>query len=195
MTYTKEQIEAAIKSKGYSWFEGSDFDVNIVGIRNLSTGNAVTNVFDDTISISYKIADVWNFRSWECTTDPGTKGVKEFHNPNGVARLVPNQYKGSHHIGLHQGTYEALCQQKPLTVFRDANRDAIFDETKTETGIFGINIHHAGENSTLVENWSEGCQVFKRIADFNQFMDICRKAVTLHGNSFTYTLIKSTDII
>jgi hypothetical protein len=33
--YTKEQIEKALKSKGYSWFDGKkDYDLNIVGIRN-----------------------------------------------------------------------------------------------------------------------------------------------------------------
>ena len=52
----------------------------------------------------------------------------------------------------------------------------------------------AGADSTYVENWSEGCQVFKRSKDFDEFMAICRKAREKHGNSFTYTLIESTDI-
>ena len=54
--YTREQIEAAVKSKGYVWFEdkaNKGFDVNIVGVRNSSTGKKVTNVFDDTITLSY----------------------------------------------------------------------------------------------------------------------------------------------
>jgi hypothetical protein len=45
-----------------------------------------------------------------------------------------------------------------------------------------------------VENWSEGCQVFKKAADFEEFMKICRKSRDKHGNSFTYTLIESSDI-
>ena len=57
-----------------------------------------------------------------------------------------------------------------------------------------INIHKAGADSTYVENWSEGCQVFKRSKDFDEFMAICRKAREKHGNSFTYTLIESSDI-
>jgi hypothetical protein len=49
MAYTKDKIESAVKAKGYVWFEGAkDFDVNIVGVRNSDTGNAVTNAFDDT---------------------------------------------------------------------------------------------------------------------------------------------------
>jgi hypothetical protein len=194
--YTKEQIEKAVKSKGYVWFEGAkDFDLNIVGVRNSATGNKVTNAFDDVITVSFKENGNWAYKEWANTTDPGTKGVKEFHNAAGVARLVEGQYRGSHTIGLHQGKYEALRQQKPVKVYRDANRDMTYDETKIQEGIFGINIHKAGVDSTFVENWSEGCQVFKRAADFEEFMTICRKAAKIHGASFTYTLIESKDIV
>ena len=195
MNYSREQIEAAIKSKGYAWFEGEkDYDVNIVGIRNSSTGQRVTNVFDDLLTVSYKVGGVWKFHSWPATTDPGKKGVLEYHNSAGVARLVEGQYRGSHAIGLHQGRYEALKQAKSVKVYRDADKDLEYDETRTQEGIFGINIHKAGADSTYVENWSEGCQVFKKSADFEEFMAICRRAKDIHGNSFTYTLIESSDI-
>ena len=195
--YTKEQIEKAVKAKGYVWFEDAankGFDLNIVGIRNSATGTKVTNVFDDAISVSYKENGVWVYKEWVNTTDPGTKGVKEYHNAAGVARLVPGQYRGSHTLGLHQGKYEALKQAKPVKVYRDANKDMTYDETKIQEGIFGINIHKAGADSTYVENWSEGCQVFKRAADFEAFMVIAREAAKVHGPSFTYTLIESADI-
>jgi hypothetical protein len=197
MSFTREQIESAVKKKGYVWFEGAkDFDVNIVGIRNSATGKKVTNVFDDWMTVSYKEGGVWKFHSWACTTDPGTKAVREFSNPNGVARLVPNQYRGSHIIRLHQGKYEALGQQKPVKVYRDKNKDMTFDETTIQEGLFGINIHRSNPKteSEFVENWSEGCQVFKRVKDFNLFMQICNKAKDIHGNSFTYTLLTSADI-
>jgi hypothetical protein len=193
--YTKDQIEKAVKAKGYAWFEGAkDYDLNIVGVRNSATGNKVTNAFDDVITVSFKENGLWFYKEWANTTDPGTKGVKEFHNAAGVARLVEGQYRGSHTIGLHQGKYEALRQTKPVKVYRDANRDMTYDETKIQEGIFGINIHKAGVDSTYVENWSEGCQVFKRAADFEEFMTICRKAAKIHGATFTYTLIESSNI-
>jgi hypothetical protein len=89
MKLSREQIEEAVKAKSYVWFEGSkDFDVNIVGVRNSDTGQKVTNLFDDAITVSYKKDGEWKFHSWAATTDPGTKGVKEFHNIAGVARLV-----------------------------------------------------------------------------------------------------------
>jgi len=193
--YTREQIEGAVKAKGYVWFEGEkDYDVNIVGVRNSATGQKVTNAFDDTITLSYKVGGQWKFHTWTCTTDPGKKGVMEYHNANGVARLVEGQYRGSHGIGLHQGKYEALKQAKNVKVYRDANKDLNYDENKIQEGVFGINIHKAGADSTYVENWSEGCQVFKRSKDFDEFMAIVRKSRDIHGNSFTYTLIESTDI-
>lgn len=197
MSYTREQVEAAVKAKGYAWFEDAankGFDVNIVGVRNSATGQKVTNAFDDHITVSYKENGVWKFHVWPATTDPGKKGVMEYHNAAGVARLVEGQYRGSHTLGLHQGKYEALKQQKPVKVYRDANRDLNYDEAKIQEGIFGINIHKAGADSTYVENWSEGCQVFKKAADFESFMAICRKAAAIHGKSFTYTLIESADI-
>ena len=197
MSYTREQIEAAVKSKGYVWFAddaNKGYDVNIVGVRNSSTGTKVTNVFDDHLTISFKENGEWKFFIWAATTDPGKKGVQQFHNKDGVARLVPNQYRGSHTIRLHQGKYEALGQQKNVKVYRDANKDLNYDENKITEGLYGINIHKAGQDSTWVENWSEGCQVFKRVKDFDEFMKICKKAAKLHGNSFTYTLIESKDI-
>lgn len=201
MSYTKEQIEKAVKSKGYVWFEDAankGFDVNIVGIRNNnpSVADKVTNVFDDWLTISYKEGGVWKFHQWPATTDPGTKAVREFSNPGGVARLLPNQYRRTYKIDKHQGKYDALCQRlNNVTVYRDKNRNMVFEENSTQTGMFGINIHKSGRDSTWVENWSEGCQVFKRSADFDAFMVICRKAAKIHGNSFTYTLIESNNIV
>ena len=198
--YTREKIEAAVKAKKYVWFNdetNKGFDVNIVGVRNTKVGKSVTNVFDDHMTISYKENGEWKFLEWSITTDPGTKAVKEFHNPKGVARLIPNQYRGSHQIGLHQGKYEAMRQQKPVKVYRDKNKDMTFNETVIEEGIFGINIHRSNPKteSAYVENWSEGCKVFKRVKDFNEFMGIVNKAKLIHGNSFTYTLLNSDDII
>jgi len=201
MCYTKEQIEKAVKSKGYVWFEDSSnktYDVNIVGVRNNSPSvyKKVTNVFDDCITITYKDEKgVWQFYCWMATVDPGKKSVMEFSNNKGVARLVPGQYRGVWSIDKHQGKYEALCQRNGnVTVWRDSNRDLIFEELVKEVGMFGINIHKAGQDSTWVDSWSAGCTVFKKVVDFDVFMSICKKAAKIHGNKFTYTLIESTDI-
>lgn len=201
MLYTKEQIENTVKNKGYKWFEdisNKSYDVNIVGIRNNSEliADKITNVFDDYLTISFKDEKGnWQFYCWMSTCDPGKKGALQFHNKNGVARLVPGQYRGVWMIDKHQGKYDALCQRAGnVTVYRDANKDMVFQENVTDTGMFGINIHKSGQDSTWVENWSEGCTVFKKSKDFDQFMSICKKAAKIHGNKFSYTLLESTDI-
>ena len=169
-------------------------NLNIVGVRNSDTGKKVTNIFDDKLTISYQVNGQWVYKEWTITTDPGTKGVKEYHNAAGVARLVPGQYIDSHFLGKHQGKYDALKQIRNVKVYRDPNRDMTYDETKIQEGIFGINIHKAGKDSTYVENWSEGCQVFKREADFNSMMEIVRQANVAGFKAFTYTLIESKDL-
>ena len=72
--------------------------------------------------------------------------------------------------------------------------------SKSGEGYAGMLIHKAfnrkqGKNTYGVFNWSEGCQVFKRVKDFDQFMKICKMAAQIHGNHFSYTLIESKDII
>ena len=204
--YTREQIKTAIKTKGYKWFENGTYNLNIVGVRNSETKNKVTNRFDDKITISYMKESSWNpiklkwkFFCFDCTTDPGTHWVKNILNSKGVAILKPGQYRGSHKIRLHQGKYEALGQKKPVTVYRDNNLNETYDYDNATTGIYGINIHRAtaktGGRSTRVDKWSAGCQVIARNSDFRKFMEICRKARGIHGNSFSYTLIESKDIV
>ena len=205
MSYSREQIETAVKAKGYKWFEDTSnktYDVNIVGVRN-NTPNVtdkVTNVFDDLITISFKNEKgVWEIYCWNATVDPGKKSMLEWNKmgiKGGCARLVPNQYRSVWMIDKHQGKYDALCQRNGnVKVYRDSNFDLVYDETKIAEGSFGINIHKAGQDSTWIENWSAGCSVFKRVKDFDVFMKICKKAAKIHGNKFSYTLLESTDII
>ena len=199
-TPTREQIEAAVKAKGYKWFENGDYNLNIVGVRNAETLNEVTNKFDDYMTLSYKIDGKWQYHCFDCTTDPGKHWVENVLNESGVAILKENQYRGSHKIGLHQGKYEALRQQKPVQVYRDNNLDDCYDmdESTLQEGIFGINIHRAtkweGKKSTQIDKWSAGCQVIAANDDFRLFMEICNKSKDIWGNSFTYTLINSNDL-
>jgi|TARA_R100001509_G_scaffold139655_1_gene94134 hypothetical protein len=200
MSFTREQIQTAVQSKGHKFFENGDYNVNIVGVRNSATDNKVTNKFDDWMTISYKVNGEWNFHCYDCTTDPGKYWVDNLLNPDGVAIVVPGQYRGSHQIGLHQGKYEALRQMKPIKVWRDDNEDNVYDHIADDIqeGIFGINIHKAGsrvEGSTQIDKWSAGCQVFSKESDFNEFMDVMYKARNTWSNSFTYTLIESKDIV
>ena len=204
MKYTREQIQQTVEDKGYKYFHDNlnkGYDVNIIGVRNSKTKGRVTNAFDDTLTISYKIDGEWQYHEFNCTTDPGSHWVENLLNEKGVAILKPNQYRGSHKLDFHQGRYLALRQKSEVTVYRDNDRDNNYDlnESKTDTGIFGINIHRAtgrsGGKSIRVDKWSAGCQVIADNDDWHTFLGICQSAREIHGNSFSYTLIESKDIV
>lgn len=201
MLYTRERIQSVMAAKGYKWFNddaNKTYDVNIIGIRNSATGKKVTNVFDDLITVSFKDEKgVWQYFEWAATTDPGKKSMLEWNKmgiTGGCARLLAGQWRTTWAIDKHQGKYEALCQRlAKVKVYRDADFDLEYDEDKVTEGMYGINIHKSGRDSTWVENWSAGCQVFKRVKDFDEFMKICKKAAKIHGNKFSYTLLESKD--
>lgn len=188
-------IKQQVTSKGYVWFENGDFNLNIVSFRNTKTGHKVTNQFDDTLTVSYKENGNWMLKTYAVTVDPGKKPMNNPSNKKGCAILVPGQYRATYTVRNHQGKYEALCQRqdKNVRVYRDNNKDSVYnlDPTSIESGIFGINIHRSNPTteSSFVDGWSEGCTVFKRVKDFNEFMTIVNKSKDLYGNSFTYTLI------
>lgn len=198
---SKEQIEFTVKSKGYKWFESGNYNVNIVGVRNSSTLNDVTNQFDDCMTISYMVNGVWNYNCFKCTTDPGRYWIEDPMNSSGCAILKPGQYRGAYQVGLHKNDYEALCQVKPVEVYRDNDLDDEYDlnDATVQRGLFGINIHRAtsipGNVSTQIDKWSAGCQVIASYDEYQIFMSICNAAKNIWGNSFTYTLINSDDLL
>ena len=199
--YTREQIEATMASKGYKYFTGADYDVNIIGVRNSKTKGRVTNAFDDCLTLSYKVDGEWQFHCFKCTTDPGSHWEQNLLNKKGVAILKPGQYRGSHKLRLHQGKYLALGQKKPMKLYRDANLDGKYDliEESVREELVGINIHRAtsraGGKSSRIDKWSAGCQVIADNDDWHEFLDICQAAREIHGNSFSYTLLESKDIV
>lgn len=183
MTY--DQIEALFKSKNYIFFKG-ELNVNLFAIRKAIS----TNKFDDELYMVYEENGQKIVKMWACTTEAGNIYLKSPINPKGTAIIVPGQYRGVYAIGRHTN-YEALRQQKPFKYWRDNDRDLTHDlegRIYEENGY--TNIHKAGADSNLVNNWSAGCIVFKRVKDFNQMMSIARKAAKKYGNSFTFTLFQ-----
>ena len=184
--YDVKTIIKTLKSLGYKIYD-KPYQLNIVGIRVTEEPNK----FNDPIIVFYKDDNgKWIFKQYKGTTDPGTYWLKSPMNNLGTALLKEGQWIDAWKIGMHKGKYSALTQQKPVTVYRDYDRDAVFDfDQKTSTGLYGINIHKAGANSSEVDKWSAGCQVFSKSADFEEFMNMANKHKSLYGNNFTYTLI------
>lgn len=122
---------------------------------------------------------------------PGSYYLSNLLNPKGTAILKEGQYLNAYKIGYHKGK-PALIQSRPVTVYRDKNRDEFFDLNKEETGMFGIDIHRAGPFSHLVNSWSAGCQVFQKESDFEFFMTLCEATQKICNGLFTYTLIEES---
>jgi hypothetical protein len=182
--------------KGYTFFTKGDYNLNIIGVRH--KGSKVTNHFDDCLVVIYNTNDKQEVRRvFSCTTLPGKKAMEHPTAIKGTAILKEGQYRGAYQIGYHKGKYKALCQKKPLIVYRDNNKDQVYDLSpiSIDRGIFGINIHKAGNDSTLVDGWSYGCHVFSKSIDFNAFMRLVEKSANIYGNSFTYTLINEEDLV
>lgn len=195
----KADFKKLFQKKGYVYYDKLPYDLNIIGVRN-SSSNRVTNKFDDAIVIEYKTPSGVDKRLiYAATTEPGNEYMVHPLS-KGAAILVPGQYRSVYSIDLHKGKYQALCQKAPVKVYRDYNKDQIYDmDPKTiESGIFGINIHRAGRyaESTLVDNWSAGCQVLANPQNFNSLMTLAKQQVKQGlGNKFTYTLITSNDLL
>ena len=178
-----------MKSKGYQ-INDKPYQLNIVGVR--SDAN-VPNKFDDKMYVFWNTENGWEGKYFTITTDPGTYWLNNPMQPSGTAILKQGQYINSHKIGLHQGKYKALTQQKPVTVIRDYDRNAIldFNNGKEDKGLFGINIHRANATGTTknIDKYSAGCQVFENAEDFAKFLELAEKHNTMYGNNFTYTLV------
>ena len=182
----------SIANLGYTVFSGRDFDLNIIGIRGRSR---LAGAFDDEIQVWYQKAGQWHCRSWPVTTDPGVPWL-ENGLAKGTAILGEGQHRGAWTFGKHRGQYDALVQCKPMPVYRDANKDRRLDlDSPIETGLWGINAHKAGRDSSAVGRWSAGCTVFKRAADFEEFMALCRQQKRANGwDTFSYTLVRLEDL-
>ncbi len=189
-------VTNAMGKKGFQVFKADqkDYNLNIVGIRSSEN---IPDVFNDVLYVFWKFKGVWHERKYVITTDPGLYYLKNPVNVKGTAILKEQQVKRSHRLGLHRGRYQALTQQRPLTVIRDFDRDSNLDYNsgREETGYFGINIHNSGKRlSRIVNKWSAGCQVHENPVSYRDFIQVCRNAKHIWGNNFTYTLLNERSL-
>jgi len=181
-----------VQDNGYVIFTSGQYNLNIIGVR---TSSRESNTFNDWLHVVYKDeADQWVDIQYQITTDPGLYWLENPSRVAGTAILVAGQYRGSHKIGLHKGQYEALVQVRKVKVYRDNNRNDILDMNPDtiQEGYFGINIHRASatRESTYVNKWSAGCQVFANPNEYEMFISLCKRASEKWGDTFTYTLLE-----
>ncbi len=185
------QLQTAMIKQGHRFFDSGDYNLNLIGIRSKDIDS---NAFNDVLVVAFRTAGRPHVFTFPCTTNPGLYWRLNPATVNGTAIVKPGQYRGLWQLGKHQGKYEALVQRTPITVYRDNTQNATMDinlDTATESGRFGINCHRATPTgtSTQVDKWSAGCQVLASAVDFSLLLALCRKALALYGNSFTYTLL------
>ena len=184
-------IIGVLQSKNYPVH--TDGQVNIIGVRS---SNTVANSFDDAMHLVWVKNGLWQHHKYRITTDPGSYCLEKpevYGSSAGTAILCPGSYP-VYKFDMHRSKYETLCQRAgKVRVWRDNNRDNTLDwgHDEGQAGYYGINLHHAGENSTRVENWSAGCQVFARLSDWEEAMSIWKAS---GAELFTYTLITEEDI-
>jgi hypothetical protein len=196
---TPDNIKSYFSAKDYKFFDTPHrkLNLNLIGVRRDNQGS---NTFDDFLLVMYREEELMISHRWQATTDPGKYWLIHPMNPKGTAVLVPGQYRATWQLGKHQGKYEALVQRKPVKVWRDNSKDEVIDYnnivTLVDEGYFGINIHRSNpyDMSYEVNKWSAGCQVFKKVDDFNTFMELCRDSAKIYGPKFTYTLIDEKDL-
>jgi len=183
------------KSQGYS-FDTRPYKLNIIGVRNPK--NTSPEKFDDEIAyFYYDTNDNIIGKVVPATTSPSVYYLENPIASSGSAILKQGQYKDAYSIGLHRGLYEAIVQTKPVTVIRDADRNKYINFfAPTQTGTYGINIHHASVkgNVSYIGQDSAGCQTFQNISDFDDMMKMAKKSRDLYGNTFTYTLIDQKQV-
>jgi hypothetical protein len=197
MKETLKDIIGSAQKLGYN-IDKRPNKLNIIGVRN---SNATSQEkFDDLIAyFTYDKNGNLVGKLVPGTTDPSTVFLKSPINVKGAAILKSGQYKDAYAIGLHRNQYEALVQVKPVTVIRDADRNALINYfAPTQTGLYGINIHKAQKgknNEDIIGTDSAGCQVFRNLTDYMDMMRMAQTSRKNHGNSFTYTLIDQRDVL
>jgi hypothetical protein len=184
-----DNIKKRYTKNNYIFFETGDYNVNISIFRNK---NIYYNSADDKLVVIYKKENKWKIKCYKITCDPTPYYRQKFlFNPKGASYIKEGQYINSYKLGIHRG-FPGLIQYKPISIYRDYNKDLKFDKMYEETGIFNINIH--GLNPKLKLEFdiasSAGCITFLDYVNFIDFIEICKEAVNIYGNSFTITVFQ-----
>jgi len=180
-----------VKERGFKVFSDGDYDLNIIGLRNLQ--NRESNLFDDVMHVVYKKGDIWVDEFFPCTTDPGAYWLqREDYKPCAIY-YHDQQARGAYQMGLHRGT-PALRQMFPVQFWRDGNKDRHLDfGGPVYKDLIYLNIHRASkraEGSHYVNKWSAGCQVLKYSIDMDRVLELCQlQRDTLSYHTFSYCLL------
>lgn len=170
---------------------GAAPNLNLIGLRSLP---GTPDRFDDRICALYEDSDGWKVLTVAATTDPGLYWLRSPGRAAGTAVLIHDRfYPQIWRVGRHKGEYPALTQNTARAappVWRDNDGDGYARYGGPEhTDAAGINLHHAGTASTVVDKWSAGCQVVAARADWDRLWSLIERSAAGYGPVFSYALI------
>ena len=167
-------------------------NLNLIGLRSLP---GAVERFDDWICALWQDATgAWQVLAVRGTTDPGLYWLRSPGRAAGTAVLIHDRfYPSIWRVGRHKGQYPALTQnpdRSPPPVWRDGDKDGAVRYGGAEhLDAGGINLHHAGTSSTVVDQWSAGCQVVAALADWDRLWSLIERSAATFGSTFSYALI------
>jgi hypothetical protein len=193
-TITLTAIESAFEKKRWP-LPAKEGEAVVYGVR--SKNATADDRFECVIGVMWIHGGERKLAAFQGTTIPGVYWLKNLMSPAGTAILCEGYHKDSWEIGTHKGK-PALVQRLPVPVYRDKNRDLNYDidPSTIDIGMFGIDIHRAvlGGISTIIGQWSAGCQALSRSIDMDFILGICDNARVTFGNKFSYALLKESDL-
>lgn len=203
-----EKLIWFMKSKEYVLYE-RPYELNIIAFRSkesitIEKGGIefrspapVTNVFDEEMHVFYKNENGnWDHCEYTITTVPGfLPGQKVL--PNNVAILRLGQYVEQLRMANFGGDTKHKCLVfDNCAIHRNTSIDSYDYDSPTEIGSFPISIHRSSDiaQAEFVYNYSEGSQVFKSLNQYESFINLCDKQITLgKKDKFSYTLAFKSD--
>lgn len=110
---------------------------------------------------------------WKGTTEPSKYWTEHPMDRRGAARIAFGQYK-SWSVGWYHN-HEVLRQVRPITVYRDLNKDFSRKGDQSYAGNFGMH-HHWGYNyrDNDLGHTSAGCLVSQKTTEHKKFMSLVK---------------------
>jgi len=124
------------------------------------------------------------------------KDTSVMQGRGGMGILKPAQYLDTYYINQFCGD-KAMWTKGAQMFYKDSSKGPIIKYTSEGAGGAGMFIHAGyfqSYPSITVDNWSEGCQVFSKKVDLDDFFKWCEIHKSKYGDAFNYTLMLERDL-
>lgn len=189
----------AMRLKGYVVYQ--DGKLNLVGARTYPLNPP--DVFNDVFYVFWYNKSVLQGLKYNVTTKPGltslTNAAKKGSRIVAEGQYIDTWILGKFNKDLQD--HKALIQVRGVNTYDDDDLDNIIDLKNFKTNQSGgFQIHtiwtRLHNTARLVNGWSAGCTVFPNNTEHQQFIALCEQSQSQNNQkNFTYTIMKSTDLV